>query len=424
MASDGIKVPGVYVTDEGGARWKLRWREAGPDGRVTAKSPFRAMRMEGTALEVHAQAVRIAQDVKRTGHYRPEAAPVAELPRGPANLADGIEAFIAARESARKFRGKTPTTYRSYRLRVVQNLHAVTGIPGNQPLPVTVLTRDNFVKLQRRDENLKASALMRYAPLNMLLNAWRWMADDPDAWPEVPPPPASPRDYLPRTPKYSRTIAPSIEHVDACLRHLPAKTTEAVRMFAVFSRFTGLRGSTIMAIDRSWIDLPNRLLHIPSEDDKNEYARAIPLADALLDEARGWIEEHPGRLFPKRAHSRARTDTPKKAPGETLTEAWEAATAAGEVPRHVWAPPNRKNKRPDHGIRAAFDSFLMGQTNDPEVVDYLVGRNEGSVRGVHYGSAEWIEKCRHVVNLIPPIDRDGPKAKAADSNLVQFRRRG
>ena len=101
-----------------------------------------------------------------------------------------------------------------------------------------------------------------------------------------------------------------------------------------------------------------------------------------------------------------RNDTVKhvqKQPSQTFHDAWQSAEDAGEVPARVWRPSNRKNARPEHGLRAAFQAFLGEQGVATNVVDYLVGHEGESVRDVHYGR-DLMRNCRAAVDLITPVN--------------------
>ena len=100
-----------------------------------------------------------------------------------------------------------------------------------------------------------------------------------------------------------------------------------------------------------------------------------------------------------------------------VTEAWEAATAAAECRREVWAPPSRKKNRPDHAFRAAFQAALDASGYGESVVDWLVGHAPKSTRGKHYARpAENI--LRAAAGAIPAIDWGD-----ARDNVVPLRRR-
>jgi integrase len=195
-------------------------------------------------------------------------------------------ACIEVRENARKYRGKTAETYRSYTLRTIESIQALERIPEDQPVSVEVLSRTLFDRLQARDRQSDASDMMRYAPLRLLLDCWRWMVDDPERWPHVPRPPYSSKDFLPRTPKYGRTIAPSIPHLDAALRPLKPRVERPTLMLGIFMRYTGLRAKQVLAIHRADVNIEGRMLYDVTGKTNREQAdlRPFPLAARLFDE--------------------------------------------------------------------------------------------------------------------------------------------
>ncbi len=407
---------GVSFKDLRNGKWKLRWREKKPGGGYKTRS----YTMVGSVIERDAMVVQIRAALAEAGTFHAERTE-AEA-QGPANLIDGMRAFIAAGVDEGRLKATTADRYTSYTLRIAEHLHQIYGIPEDEGPPVTLLTRESFNRIKHRDRVAQASDLMRYAPVRLLLEAWRWMADDPVTWPHVPTPPFSNRGYLPQTPKYKATIAPTLADVDACLRHLAPKTRVETRMFGVFVRYTGLRSGTVAALERDDIDLERRELYIREDIDKNRYARTVPLSRSLLHEIGDWVATIPSGqpLFRKRRHSRKRAGRQKKAPTQAYKNAWLAATDAEQVQLRVWAPPNRKSSRPLHALRAAFDAHLMSEKVSEQVVDYLVGRGGNDVRSVHYGR-DLLQDAREAVELIPPIDWEGPRDEA--DNVVRLEAR-
>lgn len=393
----------------GGTRWRIRWRERQHDDTWQARS----WTIEGNELERDRSVLRVRDGLAAEGRFDVAAALAADRP--PANLLDGLEVFIASRQAAGKFTAKTAATYRSYKIRVVDGLHAVTRTPETKPLPVTVLTRANFEALMARDRAMESSSMMAYATLRLLVDGWLWLADDPEAWPQVPPPPHSTKDYLPRTPRYTRTSAPTMAHVDACLRHLPPRTTQPTKMLGIWLRYTGLRADTILQIERGDVDLEGRTLWIRA--DKEEEQRHVPLADELVREVGAFVQlVDEGQIFRKRRHTTT-VKGPKKKASATYALAWRSATDAGEVPEHVWSPPNRRYDRPEHSLRAAFQACLTDAGVRADVIDFLVGHAGETVRDRHYGR-ELLELGRAAVNRIPAIVWRAPEA----SNVVEIDR--
>ncbi|MFT6233277.1 MAG: integrase, partial [Myxococcota bacterium] len=386
MAVKGVvKVTGVYV-DERPAGYRVRWRPIGEDGKrgsmVTGPTlPYTTTDLLG----VNEYVLRVARSIDECGTFDPSVDNVRNAE--PADLGFMVMAWVDARAASGKFKAKTAKTYRSYLIRCLDHIYALTGTETDQSVPVTVLNLSLFEGIHKRDRLSKSSAIISYAAPLALVNAWEWGYSRPEQFPKVPEPPRDRSDLLTKTPNYRPTVAPTMAHVDAMLRHLPKKTTELSRISILIERFTGLRGGTVIALTGADFDRDAATLHIRGEIDKNEYDRVVPVSHHLLAEIGDWLDLcGSGYLFPLRRHTKAsKTGHRQKTPTVTIRKAWEAATEAGEAPVGVWNPATRKNARPLHAVRAAFDAFLIGQGAKPDVVDCLVGRSPSDVRGVHYG---------------------------------------
>jgi integrase len=405
---------GVSFTEEGGHRWKLRWRERTPEGDWRS----RALRVEGSAIERDRLVVEIRAALAATGRYTLDASGV--LPQEPASLKDLLDACIATRTAAAKYTGKTAQTYTAYTTRVLERIREVERLPQEDVVSVLSLSRDLFDRVQALDAARGSSAMMRYAPLRFALDAWRWGADAnaeaaaagrPLRWPHLPPAPRLTKDYLPQTPVYGRTIAPTLDHIDAVVRRLWArpKVDHGTKVAALLMRYTGLRSDQVFSIARADLDLAARTLVVRAGKTKVEKAdaRTVPLSVNLLAEpgVLAWIESFPsGPVFPKRRHAKTkdRDEGRTKKPTETFRMTWQEATDAGEVPLHVWAPPNRVISRPEHSFRAAFQAHLEEVRVAGNVIDFLVGHEGDSVREVHYGR-ELLVAAREAVDGIPPV---------------------
>jgi len=77
--------------------------------------------------------------------------------------------------------------------------------------------------------------------------------------------------------------------------------------------------------------------------------------------------------------------------------------AMDHTPQHVWHPPNRKNGRPEHSFRAAFQAFLVERRVAGDVVDFLVGHAGSGVRETHYGR-DLMVASRRAVECLPRVD--------------------
>ncbi|MCA9571570.1 MAG: hypothetical protein KC656_27215, partial [Myxococcales bacterium] len=384
----------------GESRYKLRWRERTPEGGWRSRSET----LEGSRLERDRRVVEIREALASRGTADPPSAI-----RAPANLLEGMLEMTRQREVDGRYSAKTAQTYTSYARRIAGHLHAIARIPHDGVLPATLLSRETFAHIKERDAQLGIGQSVRYASVRLLLDTWEWMADDPARWAHVPPPPLgrTRRDYLTRTARYGRTVAPRLEHVDACILSLPPRTSQSTRIAAVIMRFTGLRASQVFGIHAEDLDVGAATLRVREGKGVLERAdqRVVPLAPSLLMEpmVRGWLAcFESGPLFPSRPHtSRKGRGARRKLPTETFKHAWEASGA----PEHVWRPPGRRNSRPEHAFRAAFQAFLKDERVAGDVIDFLVGHHPHgpeALRDRHYGR-DLFEHARAAVGLLPPL---------------------
>lgn len=394
---------GVTFKSMGDSRYKLRWRERQPDGSWMSRSRT----ISGSALERDRILVEIREALAAHGTVDPR---VTQATLPPANLLEGMQEMIRQRTVDGRYTGKTSRTYTSYTLRVVEHIHAICGIPHDVALPVTLLSRDLFSRIKERDRRLGIGQTVRYASVRLLLDAWEWMADDPARWPHVPTPPVgrTRRDYLTRTPRYGRTVAPKLHQVDACLRSLPPKATQSTRVAGALMRSTGLRASQVFAIQAEDIELAERLLRVREGKGTLERSdqRVVPVPPSLVEDDvfEGWVRAHPsGPLFPTRPHSsRKGRGARRKLPTETFKIAWRRSG----VPEFVWKPPGRSNSRPEHALRAAYQAFLKDRGVAGDVIDFLVGHHPhgpDALRDRHYGR-ELFQHAVEAVALIPAIE--------------------
>ncbi len=389
MASASIK-------DAGSGRWRIRWRERrrDADGSVASQGPrWRQGQhtVHGTRSDAERYRADVIDDLRLRGYHDP----VEHAPKiaPPASLIDGLLAYL---ESSRRH-GRRPSTIATHRYRVgilAEAIYAVTGLPTDEPLPVTVLERPLFDELIPVLEQRGATVPTR--ALGLLWRAWAWLAADPKSWPRVPVWPADPTDFVPERAPYEPTEAPSMGHADAALRHLRKRRARLdTVVVAIVQRYTGLRVGQVLGIERADLDLAAGTLVVRIGKSRREQAamRTIPLsrhllAEPLFKELLGRAPET-GRIFRVRRIWR------------TIRVAWEAATEAGEVPVHVWMPPQRANARPDHAFRAALQGHLAGEKVPRDVIDHLVG-HRGDMRSIHYGR-DLAAAARAAVDGLPPV---------------------
>ena len=183
---------------------------------------------------------------------------------------------------------------------------------------------------------------------------------------------------------------------------------------AVIMRYTGLRLRQVTGIRREDIDLVAGALLVRHGKSRQELAemRVVPLSRHLLAE--------PSFVATVAAASPDGLLLRASSPASVVRAAWQDTTEQDGVPRHVWAPPNRVNARPDHAFRAAFQAHLTAAKVASDVIDFLVG-HAGDLRGVHYGR-DLLLDARAAVDGLPPIDWTA--GTAAGGNVVRLRSPG
>ena len=387
----GTQTMGASIEQTGPDTYRIRWSQLEGDKRKQRQHTIR-----GTRADAEAYRALVIHDRETKGYHDPEEHRGKYEPA--ANLLEGMLAWLDAAEND----GLQPSTVQRYRgliTTLAEALHEATGIPETEPLPVDLLGRPLFDQLKpilrRRGETVPRYGLLQ------LWNAWGWLADDPASWPRVPQRPSTKRGYIPPGRQYGPTIAPTIAHCDSALRRLRGlRIRNDALGLALVMRYTGLRVRQAQAILREDIDLTAGTLTVRVGKSAQERAamRQVPLSRHLMAEPvfRAFLDGVP----PEERIIRAENT-------KSIKTAWEAATEAGEVPRHTWAPKNRDQARPDHAFRAAFQAHLTSERVDPDVINHLVGHAHG-LRGTHYGR-ELGALARAAVDALPPVDWTGPE---------------
>ena len=393
----GTPTMGASIEQTGPDTHRIRWSQVEDGKRRQVQTTI-----HGSPTEAEAYRAQVVHDKQTKGYHDPEEYRAKYAP--PANLLEGLLAWADAGEKD-ELSASTVRLNKGLVRTVAEAIHEATGIPRTEPLPVTVLGRPLFDQLKpilgRRGVTVPRRALLA------LWNGWDWLAGDPASWPQVPRCPSSKRGYLPPGRLYGRTEAPTLAQCDAMLRYLRVQALRSdVLGLAVILRYTGLRVGQVQAIHREDIDLTAGTLYVRKGKSKREQAeaRTIPLSCHLLAEPvfRALIEG---------ASADARIVRVKNT--KSIVTAWEAATAAGEVPRYTWDPPNRIYARPDQAFRAALQAHMTNERMPPDVVSHLVGHartkdTSEKLREIHYGrSLE--EHARAAVDELPPVNWTGPQ---------------
>lgn len=425
----GVSIAPLRKTADGrpepGTVWRVRWREwVERDGeRVLRQRERKFHHPKGStartappaAVTFHADTLRRIED----GDL-PDLAPPVRVEESRASFDEAAAAWLRHKAA----RGVTASTLDKYAQSIARwfgTVRTSRRIEKEAPVPVDLLTRDLFaeVVLTWREAGLSESTV--YSSARIVLDAWTWAADDPRAYPGVPPAPRDKSTILPQAPIYAAALHPTLAEADACIRRLH-RTSYVARGAAIVMRYTGLRISQVLALQLADLDTGARTLTVRTGKSRRERAahRVIPVPRALLDDLAPYMGGEPdGSLVRRRSDLRS---APSRShhPRGSLTAAWEAATVAGEARREVWAPSTRHVARPDHAFRAALQGHLVEAGIRDEVIDAIVGHAGKSTRSRHYaGPAALFDAMREAVDALPPIDWSSAEDEAG--NVVAFR---
>jgi integrase len=356
--------------DAGDGKWMLRWRqdEAQPDGTLKrvqrTKTVFTIEELRHFTAEIEAA-------LRAQGWWRPDGRPSAMPMIANAELAafDWVAWKVGTRGASENTRGNLARAMK----RFFTELRDLIGVTPDAAIPVTALTSANLNAVTARWRDRFAPGTV-YQTMDAVVDMWGWIADDPGRYPEVPRPPHSKQRVLPNRAVYEAPEAvPTWEETDACVRRI---RLPIARRLATIMRYTGLRLEQAVSVHREDVDLDGATLLIRKGKSRREQAlmRRVPVSRHLIADLGLWLADHPpGPLFPD---GRAVDEEGKPVPirayrNQTryVTEAWEAASAADEARREVWAPPSRLKARPDHAFRAALQAALEAAGHGEGVVD-------------------------------------------------------
>ncbi len=405
---------GVSIGEAGKGKWRVRWRETDAAGKVRQREKV----VPSLALAQQLQGGIVAA-LELRGFYVDPTAPAAPSAPEVATVDAIALAWCDFRENTGRVKQKTATNDESNIDRALAAMRLTFGVPTGQPIPGTLLTRENIGKVTAtlrtvaRDGKPYSEGTVA-ATVGALVSAWTWATDDADAFPGLR---AAPRgDLLPRQPTYRPGVPPTMAEADASIRHLSKMrgVRNVALPAAIIARWTGLRIGTIMAIEPSDLDLTNATLLVRRDKVAAMEGRRIAVARELV----AYLAPlHAEAVATGRRTLLRRRDgvEGERTPDRTLRAGWKAATAADECRPEVWAPPDRKLARPEHAYRAAFQAHLARAGVAEHVVDALVG-HRGSTRYRFYVRPEdLLELQREAVALLPPLDWR--------SNVVQLRER-
>ena len=208
---------------------------------------------------------------------------------------------------------------------------------------------------------------------------WKWA--DEGEFHEVPRPKRVVGREVERVPRPWAPDTPSWAESDAVISQLTDWKQQAVLIL----RYTGIRASQALTLERDDIDLDRGILRLRIRvrgAKRAARARAVPLHPSLLASMRSWPLPARGLLFRS-------TDRRRKTPGvydedrirEPMTRAWESL----KISERKWGAEggDRTYARPVHVLRGAFKASLLRSGVDSAIVNILVGHSAGAVEDAY-----------------------------------------
>ncbi len=275
---------------------------------------------------------------------------------------------------------------------------------------VTVLTTDN---LRAFDKVLTAEGIKRRDRfVGEVERLWAW-ADDRE-YAGVPKPRRIVGKDVFTPPPVMATDTPTWADCDLMIAQLSGWHERV----ATVLRYTGIRASQALTLDRSDIDLDRALLRLRAGARGAKGAvrhRAVPIHEALVDAMRNWDLPPKGPIFVSNDSRR------KTGPGlwredalvGPLTRAW----VLSGVSEAKWGAPEddaggRVHARPAHSFRGAFKVGLLDQDVPDVIVNLLVGHATTSTQAAYVPeststSSPYWQRMVAALKKVPPIQKRG-----------------
>lgn len=382
---------GVTVSEVSGGKYRVRWRDHTSDGQ---KQRERVVSTHAAAVELQGHVLRALETV---GHYVDPVRDVVHVPTVDRMIAGYLDALRA------RGRAESTITHNAGRLKhVLSAFRVLHKIPEDRGVPGELLNRDGVIAVTAELRRAGVLGPTEHSKaIACLLAVWGFASGDESSYPGVARVPYDTSWIAVERPEYAETVPPELHEVDAVIRRLKAGKSTTSLHFAVIARYTGLRKCQILALRVCDLEAMPGVALVPEADDDTEddTEDAVPQGIRVV-KGKGRRETAMRRRVPLHADlvtylapliAVAREKGPEtqilasEGDSKTIRAAWAAATAAGEVRRETWIPPQRTNGRPRHGFRAAFISALEEAGVPDRVQSYLVGHTS-DMKGKHYKS--------------------------------------
>ena len=271
---------------------------------------------------------------------------------------------------------KNPQT-RRYRMSMMNKFLAHVG----DDALVTCLSREELRAFDRKLQDEGIKRIDRF--VGEVERMWKW-ADDEET-PGVPKPKRIVGKDVFTPPPVFATDTPTFDDCDAMIAHLGGWHEQV----ATILRYTGVRASQALTLDRSDVELDRGLLRLRANARGAKGAtghRAVPMHPALVAAMRTWNLAVKGPIFLSNDVRRKNGPGPwrEDALAGPFTRAW---TLSG-VSEAKWGAPDddaggRVHARPAHSFRGAFKVGLLGQGVPDAIVNLLVGHANNSTHAAY-----------------------------------------
>jgi integrase len=233
---------------------------------------------------------------------------------------------------------------------------------------------------------------------------WCWCFDE--GWPVETPP----RDLrLPDAWVDKSDYAPTWAEMDAAIR---ASDGTWVCDLLTLLRYTGLRSMQAMHLRVGHLDIDNKRLTIPpglpgsKTKSIRRRGRILPAHPMLCEAVAAWGDRDPGEWLIDRAAKplragRVQPDNDVRSfHVRAVARYWRAARPAVDL---------RVLRAPTHSFRHGFITGLISKGVDPDMRRYLTCHAAADTHAsvyMHFTQVE--DQTRALLDLVPPIDWDGP----------------
>lgn len=216
-------------------------------------------------------------------------------------------------------------------------------------------------------------------------------------------------DDIKRPPPVFAVATPNWDDCDTMIAELAGWH----RQVAIVLRYTGLRASQVLTLDRSDIDLDAAVLRLRADAKGAKGTgrhRAVPIHAALVKTFRAWTLPKTGRIF--ESNDSRRENGPGEWREDALVNPFKRAWQAAKVAEVKWGAPTddaggRVHARPTHAFRSAFKSGLLRAGVSQVIADILIGHKVNATQEAYVPHSEYWKLMEDALAKVPAIQING-----------------